>query len=284
MSFIFHLHFLFLVFSSILRAVVRYECALVCLDICWLCAFWLAWYFSPSNISRLYYSLLLYFGIFAIRIHTIHSLSTSSSSSSFSISIFTIRDEVARFDVSVRCIRVCALLFFIGFCLFNKIAFARNSCELHDVISLFMNTEKARDLKWNVFFFVFFLLTYRVCMCTCSPFHFIFLCFCTVCLWIVFFATFPFSHTHKRTHEHDRNQRLMRVIPYNGSCILQKTQYHSIVGERMLKNFLFWSVCVYVSPMDLSFRTTTTRQSHFWPYDTCFFLPTNIFWILHLVS
>lgn len=61
--------------------------------------------------------------------------------------------------------------FFIGFCLFNKIAFARNSCELHDVISLFMNTEKARDLKWNVclcLYIVFLSLALSLRRSSCS--------------------------------------------------------------------------------------------------------------------
>lgn len=39
-------------------------------------------------------------------------------------------------------------------CLFNKIPFSRNSCELHDIISSFMYTEKARDLKGNVFAYI----------------------------------------------------------------------------------------------------------------------------------
>lgn len=107
------------------------------------CAFWLACYlccfirFVYVSLIRSFLCCLFHFGRTFILTRSFYSIRKSRLFFSFGLVWF-------------------GVVFFF-FRLFNKIAFARNSCELHDVISLFMNTEKARDLKWNVFFSLSFL-------------------------------------------------------------------------------------------------------------------------------
>lgn len=99
------------------------------------------------------------------------------------------------------------------FRLFNKIAFARNSCELHDVISLFMNTEKARDLKWNVFF-----LVVLVCRCCISGEYTLLLAhFLSVCSPSLYL---PFCDVPLSTTQDIPGAWAMRVISCH-TCILQ---------------------------------------------------------------